>query len=169
MRRVTVMVALCTMLVAETKTAAGQSQEAKVMAAIQQVFDGMRAADPAMVAAVFAENARFAVVRSRDGLSEISTPSVAEWIGAIGESGGSWDEQVYDMNIQVDENVASAWVPYTFYLEGLISHCGVNSIELLLNGENWEITQLSDTRRSEDCPDPLGVGDGIIERRMSVA
>ena len=169
MRRVTVMVALCTMFVAETKTAAGQSQEAKVMAAIQQVFDGMRAADPAMVAAVFAENARFAVVRSRDGLSEISTPSVAEWIGAIGESGGSWDEQVYDVDIQVDENVASAWVPYTFYLEGLISHCGVNSIELLLNGDNWEITQLSDTRRSEDCPDPLGVGDGIIERRMSVA
>ena len=169
MRRVTVMVALCTMLVAETKTAAGQSQEAKVMAAIQQVFDGMRAADPAMVAAVFAENARFAVVRSRDGLSEISTPSVAEWIGAIGESGGSWDEQVYDVEIQVDENVASAWVPYTFYLEGLISHCGVNSIELLLNGDNWEITQLSDTRRSEDCPDPLGVGGGIIERRMSVA
>ena len=169
MRRVTVMVALCTMFVAETKTAAGQSQEAKVMAAIQQVFDGMRAADPAMVAAVFAENARFAVVRSRDGLSEISTPSVAEWIGAIGESGGSWDEQVYDVDIQVDENVASAWVPYTFYLEGLISHCGVNSIELLLNGENWEITQLSDTRRSEDCPDPLGIVDGIIERRMSVA
>ena len=169
MRRVTVMVALCTMLVAETKTAAGQSQEAKVMAAIQQVFDGMRAADPARVAAVFAESARFAVVRSRDGLSEISTSSVAEWIGAIGESGGSWDEQVYDVDIQVDENVASAWVPYTFYLEGLISHCGVNSIELLLNGDNWEITQLSDTRRSEDCPDPLGVGDGIIERRMSVA
>lgn len=169
MRRVTMVIAICTMLVAETKTAAGQSQETQVMEAVQQVFDGMRAADPAMVAAVFAENARFAVVRSRDGLSEISTPSVAEWIGAIGESGGSWDEQVYDVDIQVDENVASAWVPYTFYLEGLISHCGVNSIELLLNGDNWEITQLSDTRRSEDCPDPLGVGDGIIERRMSVA
>ena len=94
---------------------------------------------------------------------------MAEWVGAIGESGGKWDEQVYDVDIQVDENVASAWVPYTFYLEGLISHCGVNSIELLLNGDNWEITQLSDTRRSKDCPDPLGVGGGIIERRMSVA
>ena len=145
------------MLVAETKTAAGQSQETQVMEAVQQVFDGMRAADPAMVAAVFAENARFAVVRSRDGLSEISTASVAEWIGAIGESGGSWDEQVYEVDIQIDENISSAWVPYTFYLEGVISHCGVNSIELLLNGDHWEITQLSDTRRSEDCPDPLGI------------
>ena len=146
------------MLVAETKTAAGQSQETQVMEAVQQVFDGMRAADPAMVATVFAENARFAVVRSRDGLSEISTPPVAEWIGAIGESGGSWDEQVYEVDIQIDENISSAWVPYTFYLEGVISHCGVNSIELLLNGDHWEITQLSDTRRSEDCPDPLGIG-----------
>jgi len=85
-----------------------------------------------------------------------STQPVVEWVGAIGESGGRWDEQVYDVDIQIDDNVSSAWVPYTFYLEGLISHCGVNSIELLLNGDNWEITQLSDTRRSEDCPDPLG-------------
>jgi len=158
MRRVTMMVAVCTMLVAEIKTTAGQSQEAKVMVAVQQVFDGMRAADPVMVAAVFADNARFAVVRSRDGLPAISTQPVAEWVGAIGESGGRWDEQIYDVDIQLDDNISSAWVPYTFYLEGLISHCGVNSIELLLNGDNWEITQLSDTRRSEDCPDPLGIG-----------
>ena len=95
MRRVTMVIAICTMLVAGTKTAAGQSHEAQVMEAVQQVFDGMRAADPAMVAAVFAENARFAVVRSRDGLSEISTPSVAEWIGAIGESGGSCNAWVW--------------------------------------------------------------------------
>ncbi|HIN77628.1 MAG TPA: hypothetical protein EYM97_02225 [Gemmatimonadetes bacterium] len=154
MHRVTLVVAICSMLVGETATA--QSPEAKVMAAIHQVFDGMRASDPAMVAAVFADNARFAVVRSKDSLPEISTQPVAEWIGAIGESGGSWDEQVYDMDVRIDDNVASAWVPYTFYLEGLISHCGVNSIELLRNGEHWEITQLSDTRRIENCPDPLG-------------
>ena len=79
-----------------------------------------------------------------------------EWIGAIGESGGTWDERIYDVEIQIDGNVSSAWVPYTFYLEGVLSHCGVNSIELLLNGNNWKITQLSDTRRSKDCPDPLG-------------
>ena len=49
MHRVTMMVAICTMLVAEIKTAAGQSQEAEVMSAVQQVFDGMRAADPVTV------------------------------------------------------------------------------------------------------------------------
>lgn len=53
--------------------------------------------------------------------------------------------------------MASAWVPYTFYLDGVITHCGVNSIELLRDQEGWKITQLSDTRREgPNCPDPVG-------------
>jgi hypothetical protein len=40
--------------------------------------------------------------------------------------------------------------------DGVISHCGVNSIELLRDAEGWKVTQLSDTRRRDGCPDPLG-------------
>ena len=29
-------------------------------------------------------------------------------------------------------------------------------LELLRDAEGWRITQLSDTRRTENCPDPLG-------------
>ncbi len=52
--------------------------------------------------------------------------------------------------------MASAWVPYTFYLDGAGRYCRINSIELLRDAEGWRITQLSDTRRTENCPDPLG-------------
>ena len=52
--------------------------------------------------------------------------------------------------------MASVWAPYTFYLNGAISHCGINSIELLHDEDGWKVTQISDTRRREDCPDPLG-------------
>jgi len=48
------------------------------------------------------------------------------------------------------------WAPYTFYLNERISHCGVNSIELLQDASGWKITQISDTRRTVECPDPLG-------------
>ena len=44
----------------------------------------------------------------------------------------------------------------TFYLDGAVRHCGINSIELLKSAEGWKITQLSDTRRRENCPDPHG-------------
>ena len=83
--------------------------------------------------------------------------SVEGWVGAIGTSGGSWDEQIYDLDVKVDGTMASIWAPYTFYLNGEISHCGINSIELLFDAEGWKITQISDTRRSDDCPDPHGI------------
>lgn len=156
MRTVTILIAVGIVWLAEFNPIAGQSPDSQVMATIQQVFDGMRSANSIMVSAVFADDARFAVIRSKDGNPEITTQPVFEWIGAIGESGGNWDERIYDVDIHIDGNVSSAWVPYTFYLEGVLSHCGVNSMELLLNGDSWEITQLSDSRRTKDCPDPLG-------------
>jgi hypothetical protein len=60
------------------------------------------------------------------------------------------------MEVHVDGSMASAWAPYTFYLSGEISHCGINSIELLKDAEGWKVTQISDTRRTENCPDPRG-------------
>ena len=61
-----------------------------------------------------------------------------------------------DLDINVDGDMASAWVPYTFYFDGAVRHCGINSIELLRDADGWKVTQLSDTRRTENCPDPLG-------------
>lgn len=75
------------------------------------------------------------------------------WLSAVAGSEGRWQEQIYDVEIRVDGDIASAWTPYTFYLDGRIRHCGVNSIELLRPARGWKITQLSDTRRTEGCRD----------------
>ena len=139
-------------------TPASAQDEAGARAAVEQLFDGMRTADEAKVRAVFAAAARFAVLDDRDGAPSIRSQGVEGWLGAIGESGGRWDEQIYDVEARVDGRMASVWAPYTFYLDGEISHCGINSIELLHDGEGWKVTQISDTRRREGCPDPLGSG-----------
>jgi hypothetical protein len=139
-----------------TPVLSAQDGEAAVEAAIMQVFEGMHTANPEMVRAVFAPDARFAVISSRDGPAVIAAQTVDGWIEAIGGSEGRWDEQVYDLDIDVDGDMASAWVPYTFYFDGAVRHCGINSIELLRDADGWKITQLSDTRRTENCPDPLG-------------
>ncbi len=49
-----------------------------------------------------------------------------------------------------------AAIALTFYRDGEISHCGINSIELLRDADGWKVTQISDTRKREGCPDPLG-------------
>ena len=145
-----------TATIARSPELRAQDAEAAVETAIMQVFEGMHTADSGMVRAVFAANARFAVMSARNGPTVIASQAVDGWIEAIGSSEGRWDEQVYDLDINVDGDMASAWVPYTFYLDGAVRHCGINSIELLRDADGWKVTQLSDTRRTENCPDPHG-------------
>lgn len=132
--------------------------EEGVLAAVEQLFEGMRTADPDMVRAVIAPDARFAILNAGDGSPRIAVQAVDGWVAGIGGSGGSWNEQVYDLEVRVDGTMASVWAPYTFYLDGRISHCGINSIEMLHDAQGWKITQISDTRRREGCPDPLAAG-----------
>lgn len=140
------------------QAAAQGSEEANVRAAVDAIFTGMAEADSALVRAQFAPAARFAM-KARDG-SGVQAQTVDRWIAAIAGSEGRWNEQIYDVEVRVDADVAQVWAPYTFYLDGAVSHCGVNTIELLRVEERWLITQISDSRRQEGCPDPLATTGG---------
>jgi hypothetical protein len=149
------------------RTVSGEAGQASgreaVLAVIDRLFDGMREADSVKVRSVMAEGARFAVVSERDGRAVIEYPPVDGWIAGVAGSQGRWDERLHDVVIEVDDNIASAWTPYSFYLDGALRHCGVDSIELLRSAEGWRITQLSDTRRTEGCRELPPEGGGGAE------
>ena len=136
---------------------AAAQDEISVRAAVDRMFEGMRTANPEMVRSVLASDARFAVLAARGAATSISSETTDGWVQAIAGSAGRWNEQIYDVVVHVDQGMASVWAPYTFYLDGKVRHCGINSIELLRDGEGWKVTQVSDTRRTSGCPDPLGV------------
>jgi hypothetical protein len=128
--------------------------EKAALATIERLFDGMRTADTALARAQFANGARFAMVGTRAEPGKIAYDSVDGWIRGIGNSKGRWEERIYDVQVRVDGNIAQAWVPYTFYLDKAVRHCGVDSVELLKDATGaWKITQLSDTQRREGCRD----------------
>ena len=133
----------------------GQTTEAAVVAVVHRMFDGMRTADSAKVRSVFAAGARFAMVDTRQDPPAVRYDTPDGWITAIANSNRAWDEQIYDVITRVDGGIAHVWAPYTFYLNNAVRHCGVNTIELIRVGPDWKITQVSDSRRRENCPDPL--------------
>ena len=129
---------------------------------IDVTIDGVRVGSVDLAASriqqrriVFASGARFVGVDGRVTPAAIRFDSVDGWIGAIARSNRRWNEQIYDVQVRVDGNIAQVWAPYTFYLDGKISHCGINAIDLLRDGAGWKVTQVADTRRRESCPDPL--------------
>lgn len=134
---------------------AQSADEKAVTAVFQKMFDGMRNADSAAVRSVFAPGARFARVDERAQPPAVRYDSVGGWINGIANSAKRWDEQVYDVQVRVEGNIAQYWAPYTFYLDKKVRHCGVDSAELLKVGGEWKVIQLIDTQRRENCKDVL--------------
>lgn len=126
-------------------------EEAAVRAVIDRLFDGMRAGDSTAVRATFAPAMRLMTVATRDGdttLQETPSDRFVEAVGAPHEA--VWDERVWDVEVRRDGALASAWVPYAFYLGEELSHCGTNAVQLAKLGGAWQIVQITDTRRT-DC------------------
>lgn len=120
---------------------------------LDQVFSGMHEADSARVRAAHAEGARFALVGTENDPGALRYVPLDGWLSAIANSGGSWEERIYDVEIKIDDEIASAWVPYTFVLNGDVHHCGVNTSLLLRTGEGWKIVQTIFSSREEACPE----------------
>lgn len=127
------------------------------MAPIRLLFDGMRAGDSTMVRAAFHPRATMASVGSRDGRAElrIDPAGVDGFVRAVGTPHAEvWDERIWDPVIHVDGDLATAWIPYAFYLGSNLSHCGVDAVELIRTEQGWRISHLADTRRREGCVVP---------------
>ena len=131
--------------------------EQAIRATIDALFDGMRAGDSTAVRAVFHDEARlYTAVGPSDtaGASETPVDTFVESVGQPHER--VWDERTWDVEVRVDGPLASAWVPYVFYLGDERSHCGVNAVQLVRGTNGWRILQLTDTRR-QACDVPAEV------------
>ena len=129
-----------------------QSPEAAaVLAVVNRIFDGMKEADSAKVRTAFAPGARFVSVGTRAYPDSVVYQAVDGWLAGIAGSNKAWEEKIKNVRITVDGNIASAWMDYTFHLNGALRHCGVDSIEFVKVKGEWKITQLADTRRTTGC------------------
>ena len=62
-----------------------------------------------------------------------------------------FQEKILSYSIQVDGSMAHVWTPYEFYVNGKLSHKGVNAFTLFKKNTSetsgWKIVHLIDTRR----------------------
>ncbi len=128
------------------------SPEDDVRAVIDALFDAMRESDEEGVLAVFHENARLMTATADDGAPIVRETRIADFAAAVGGSPDEvWDEPLFNVDIRVDDGLASAWMNYRFYRNGDFSHCGSNAVQLVKTMEGWQIMQIIDTRRTERC------------------
>jgi hypothetical protein len=122
--------------------------EASVRAVVAELFDAMRAGDSTRVRAVFHPEARLHSAVRRGEEIALVEGSLEEFVTAVGTPHDEvWDERVDDVDVRIDDGLATAWMAYRFYAGETFSHCGVNAIQLVHTPDGWKMLNLVDTRR----------------------
>ena len=130
-----------------------QGTEDSVKSVVNQLFNGMKNADPAMVRTSFGDSAVLQTIsRNKEGNAVVINEKVEDFANFISTvKKGSADEQIVFESIKIDGPLAMVWAPYKFYLDGKFSHCGVDCFQLVRFNGIWKIQYLIDTRRKQPC------------------
>jgi len=133
------------------------SDAEQVKHVINELFDGYREGDSLRVKNTFTNNAMLqSAYYDTSGLSQLSIPEpITKFTAYIG--GGlekEHDERIWDLDIKINNNLASVWCNYAFYLANKFSHCGAENFLLLKKEGEWKIFHLVDTRQQIDCNIP---------------
>ncbi len=128
--------------------------EHEVMEVIETMFDGMRALDADMVASTFAEGATLKSSGSQDGVPFVRSTPMSGFVNAIrgSQDGPAWDERIWNVDIHVVNDLATATMDYAFFAGQQFSHCGSNTFQLARHSDGaWKTIALADTRVMSGC------------------
>ncbi len=144
---------LAVLALALPAVAHAQSEEDAVRAAVDGLFDAMRAGDSTAFRAALLPQARLVSAGQRDGQPALEVEeTLDDFVTAVGTTHEDvWDERLSDVEVRIDGRLATVWAEYEFYLGDRFSHCGVDAFQLFKGADGWRIFQIADTRRREGC------------------
>ncbi|TAH07767.1 MAG: hypothetical protein EAZ12_08375 [Sphingobacteriia bacterium] len=124
-----------------------------VKATISRLFEAMLEADGNKLKSCFTDSAFLqTITQDKAGKDIVKNDEVATFVKQIsGIPKGLADERIVFGVVKVDGPLAIVWAPYQFFRNGVFSHCGVNSFQLVRLHNEWKIQYLIDTRRKGNC------------------
>ena len=147
------LIAFCPSLAAQKSKPKPEDQEKAIKTVINRFFEGMEKGDTALLKST-CTNAMVlqTFMADKEGKMQIYTEEFAEFLNMVASPGpDQYDERIKFEAIHAEKSLASAWTPYSFYINGKRSHCGTNSFQLVKMNDGWKIQYIIDTRRKQGC------------------
>jgi ketosteroid isomerase-like protein len=141
---------LCLALVACMAPASAQEAETPA-SVVEALFRAMKAGDADAMAALLHEDVRLITTSVRDGAPVASVVEADRWLEGVRASTRELDERIHDVRTEEEAGLASVWTRYDLYVDGVLSHCGVDAFHLVRTDQGWQIIEIADTRSTEGC------------------
>jgi hypothetical protein len=152
-------VALFTIVVAlSTSPAAAQSSSDRdaVLKALQVFFDTMTARDVDGARDILVPQGRFHMIDMSKPGAEPRSLSNEEYLAQLKASPQTMRERIWNPEVRVHGSIASVWTPYDFWIDGKLSHCGVDGFDLIRTAAGWKVAGGVYTIERDCPPSPLG-------------
>jgi len=126
---------------------------AAIRATIALFFEGFHERNEAKMKSVLDDQTVFHSMDERGEVTQLRAISIEQFLKAVVSRPDNprWEERLHEFTIEVDGSIAQAWVSYSFWLGGSFSHCGIDAFTLYKKDQNWVISYLIDSRKTEDC------------------
>ena len=120
------------------------AEEDQIKAVILKTFSAMKAVDSVALKSCFTSSALLQISQMRPEGNTVRDLSVSKFVQSVlSRKPGEMDERVLSWGpILIDHEIATAWVPYEFYLNGKFSHKGVDVFLLVKTGNEFKIQTL---------------------------
>jgi hypothetical protein len=141
--------ALLLMLASSVFQLQAQKEDKAIKEVINHFFEAMQSGDTATLKNTCTEEPVLQTyMKDKDGDLQIFTENFNDFVKFVGNPGtDKFKEEITFDAIHTEMSLASVWTPYTFYLNGKVSHCGTNSFQLIKTAAGWKIQYIIDTRR----------------------
>jgi hypothetical protein len=135
-------------LMANANELAVAKKDQAVVQPIINLFDAMRAHNGDKLKAQFTDQA---MLQRAKNDNTIVNADIAQFAAGISKSKNNLNEVLLSAKVQQQDNLATVWTPFVFYLDGKVSHCGINSFQMVKIDNQWKIHYLIDNKYQGDC------------------
>lgn len=125
------------------------SPKEEVRAVLDQIFDAMRAGDGTTLRSLILPDTPLDRISPDKPIHHGKDSDWISWVDSL--KPGQADEQIFDVKINIEGPLATAWTPFTIKIDGVLKSCGVNHFTLVKGDAGWKVAYLIDTHTPEKC------------------
>ena len=115
---------------------------------VQTLFDCMARHDAKGARALFTPGTNLTLV---GGDGKTTTIVLEKWLERMSSSQQEWKERMWNPKVLEHNSLAVVWTPYNFHLDGKLTHCGIDTANLVKVNGAWKISGLAFTHETSGC------------------
>ena len=128
------------------------SEEAQVMAPVEALLRAIETSDRSAALAVTLPEGTITATRTGpDGAPQRRTLRWADWAAQLTPEQGPVVEKQGTPAIEIDDNAAMVWAPYTVTVAGKPVQCGYNLFDVVRGTTGWKILNVTYSARETGC------------------